>query len=116
MWAEAIVGLLFAVWYVFLRPRRGGKDAPPLASDFGGGPFPYPIVGHLKEFFSSPNSMIERCTKEIGPVFTIPVRCLRDVHGGDDDDHPLRILTPQCAACNAPHLFLFHLMLPTLPY
>jgi hypothetical protein len=74
VWAAAIGGVLFVVWYVFLRPRRGGKDAPPLASDFGGGPFPVPIVGHLMEFFSSPNSMIQRCTKEIGPVFTIPVR------------------------------------------
>jgi hypothetical protein len=81
MWtiAAAVGAGLFLVWYALLRPRRGGKHAPPLVTDCGGGSW-VPLIGHLLEFFRSPNSMIRRCSTEVGPVFTIPVRVLRRVY------------------------------------
>ena len=58
-------------WFFLLRPRTGGKDAPPTVTS---SPImPFPIFGVMAEFFKSPNSMVKRCTADIGPVFTIPV-------------------------------------------
>jgi hypothetical protein len=37
---------------------------------------PIPLLGVMAEFFSSPNTMIQRCHRDYGPVFTIPVRCV----------------------------------------
>lgn len=81
MWAAVAAFVAFLVWFALLRPRRGSKHAPPLVTDFGGSPSSLPIIGHLLEFFSSPNSMIKRCSEEIGPVFTIPVRFLLSFYG-----------------------------------
>lgn len=64
--------ILFSVWFVLLRPRRGGKNAPPTVVHSP--VVPFPIVGVLAEFFKSPNTMIKRCYEDYGPVFTIPVR------------------------------------------
>jgi len=73
----ALIGFfLFGLWFLLLRPRRGGPHAPPLVTQSP--VVPLPIIGHLAEFFRSPNSMIERCTKDVGPVFTIPVRAIRE--------------------------------------
>ena len=60
--------VLATIWFVLLRPRRGPKDAPPLASNSK-----IPVIGHLVEFFSGPNDMVKRCLKDYGNVFTIPV-------------------------------------------
>ena len=73
----AVAAFLFVVWFLLLRPRRGGKDAPPMVLDSS--VVPVPIVGVLAEFFKSPNSMVKRCLKDYGPVFTIPVRTSLDV-------------------------------------
>ena len=67
----AAVGL-FLVWFFALRPRRGGKYAPPLVLDSR--VVPIPIVGVIAEFFKSPNSMVKRCYQDYGSCFTIPVR------------------------------------------
>lgn len=66
------IAALFAValWYIALRPRRGGKNAPPTVTGNNG----VPIIGVLLEFFKSPNTMVRRCVQDYGPVFTIPVR------------------------------------------
>jgi len=62
--------LALALWYVALRPRKGGKNAPPTVAAKNG----VPIIGVLLEFFKSPNTMVQRCVKDYGSVFTIPVR------------------------------------------
>lgn len=71
MWIAVAAVVLFVVWFALLRVRRGGKNAPPVVTDYPANAIP--IIGHLVEFFSSPNSMIKRCYQQIGPVFTIPV-------------------------------------------
>lgn len=63
----AIAG--FLLWYFLLRPRSGGTNAPPMVQSNNG----IPIIGVLMEFFKSPNTMVQRCYKEYGGVFTIPV-------------------------------------------
>ena len=71
-WAH-IATLLVAVIYLgLLRPRRGGKDAPPMVLESP--VFPIPVIGVIMEFFKSPNTMVKRCHTDYGPVFTIPVR------------------------------------------
>ena len=63
------------LFYVFLlRPRTGGKNAPPTVTSSP--VVPLPFIGVLGEFFKSPNTMVKRCCQDIGSVFTIPVRCL----------------------------------------
>jgi fructose 1,6-bisphosphatase len=69
--AVASITVLSFLWTVLLRPRRGGKDAPPLVVS---GKSNIPFIGVLLEFFSSPNKMVQRCLNDYGPVFTIPVR------------------------------------------
>lgn len=71
MWA-AVALFVFAVLWFVLRPRRGGKNAPPLVTDYPS-PVSVPFFGILIEFFSGPQKLIQRCVEEIGPVFTIPV-------------------------------------------
>jgi hypothetical protein len=70
--AGAVVALV--LWFVVLRPRTGGKDAPPTVQTSS--VVPIPIVGVLIEFFKSPNTMVQRCLSDYGPVFTIPVSIL----------------------------------------
>ena len=65
---------LFAVWWFFLRPRGGGKDAPPLVTESS--VVPLPFIGVVSEFLKSPNDMMRRCYNDYGKVFTIPVRFL----------------------------------------
>mmetsp|Transcript_18466 Transcript_18466/g.23783 ORF Transcript_18466/g.23783 Transcript_18466/m.23783 type:complete len:486 (+) Transcript_18466:132-1589(+) len=67
----AVVAVLTLVWYFLLRPRKGGKNAPPTVVDSP--VVPIPIIGVMAEFFKSPNTMFHRCYKDIGPVFTIPI-------------------------------------------
>ena len=67
----ALIGV--AIWYVVLRPRKGGKNAPPTVTSSS--VCRIPLIGVLVEFFKSPNTMVQRCVKDYGPVFTIPV-CL----------------------------------------
>jgi hypothetical protein len=72
----AAVGIvvLALFWILLLRPRRGScKNAPPLVLTAKNN---IPFIGVLIEFFSSPNTMVQRCVKDYGPVFTIPVRFL----------------------------------------
>jgi hypothetical protein len=67
--AAVVIALL---WISLLRPRRGGcKNTPPLVLTAKNN---IPFIGVLIEFFSSPNTMVQRCVKDYGPVFTIPVR------------------------------------------
>ena len=70
-----IGGVLFLLYFLVLRPRRGGKDAPPtvLSSPV----FPGPI-GMAIEFGKGPVAMIQRCYELYGGVFTIPVSTLLD--------------------------------------
>jgi hypothetical protein len=74
MLAVVLYVLLFlvSVIYLLLRPRRGGPGAPPVADS---SPlFPnIPLLGPLLEFFKSPNTMVQRCYEQLGPVFTISV-------------------------------------------
>lgn len=65
---QVIAGITFLIWFVLLRQRRGGRDAPPIVSSN------IPVIGVLVEFFKSPNTMVQRCVKDYGAVFTIPVR------------------------------------------
>lgn len=62
------LGLFVSVFLFLLSPRRGGRNAPPLAKNNS-----LPLVGVIREFFSSPNTMIQRCHRDYGPVFTIPI-------------------------------------------
>jgi hypothetical protein len=66
-----VLGLV-ALVYLLLRPRRGGPGAPPVAASSP--VYPIPLIGPLLEFFSSPNTMVQRCFEQLGPVFTISVR------------------------------------------
>ena len=68
--AVAALGLIL-FWFFALRPRRGGKYAPPLVLDST--VVPIPFVGVIAEFFKSPNSMVKRCYNDYGLCFTIPV-------------------------------------------
>lgn len=58
------VGLLF-----LLRPRKGGKDAPPMVQSNPS----IPIVGPCIEFGKSPMKMVKRCYDDYGPIFTLPI-------------------------------------------
>lgn len=71
----AVVIVLAALfWILLLRPRRGScKNTPPLVLTAKNNT---PFIGVLIEFFSSPNTMVHRCVKDYGSVFTIPVRFL----------------------------------------
>ena len=71
VWFQVAVVVLLLVYFALLRPRRGGKDAPPMVLESP--VFPIPVIGVIMEFFASPNSMVTRCVKDYGPVFTIPV-------------------------------------------
>lgn len=65
------VVLVILLWVVLLRPRRGNcKDTPPLVINAKNN---IPFIGILLEFFSSPNTMVQRCYNDFGPIFTIPI-------------------------------------------
>jgi len=72
LWLQIFALFLFALYLAVLRPRRGGKDAPPMV--LSSPVFPIPVIGVILEFFKSPNEMVKRCYRDYGPVFTIPVR------------------------------------------
>ena len=61
--------ILLALYLLLLRPRRGGKDAPPVVLSSPVGPLAMAL-----EFGKGPVHMITRCYKAYGSVFTIPVR------------------------------------------
>jgi hypothetical protein len=63
---------LFSFWFLALRPRKGGKNAPPLVSESS--VVPLPLIGVISEFLKSPNDMMRRCYKDYGQIYTIPVR------------------------------------------
>jgi hypothetical protein len=67
----ALVPVVFAfVILYFTLPRNAkGSDAPPMAK----GAIKIPLIGRIIEFGKGPLVMVERCYKEYGPVFTIPV-------------------------------------------
>ena len=68
-----IIAVIFgAIWYVMLRPRKGGKNAPPTITSSS--VCRIPVFGVLVEFFKSPNTMVKRCAQDYGSIFTIPVR------------------------------------------
>jgi hypothetical protein len=72
LWTAFAVLVLCVFWFGLLRPRRGRcVNAPPLVLHAKNG---IPFIGVLIEFFSSPNTMVQRCVKDYGPIFTIPVR------------------------------------------
>ncbi|KAI2510455.1 cytochrome P450-like protein [Fragilaria crotonensis] len=60
--------ILLAVYLLLLRPRRGGKNAPPLVLSSPMGPLAMAL-----EFGKGPVNMITRCYKAYGSVFTIPL-------------------------------------------
>jgi hypothetical protein len=70
--AGIVVFVVSLLWFLVLLPRRGGKNAPPMV--LWSPVVPIPFVGVIAEFFLSPNTMVIRCLKDYGPVFTIPVR------------------------------------------
>ena len=72
MLLQIVALVVLAIWYVALRPRKGGKNAPPTVTSSS--VCRIPVVGVLVEFFQSPNTMVQRCVKDYGAVFTIPVR------------------------------------------
>jgi hypothetical protein len=72
MIGAVVFGVAFLLWYVLLRPRRGGQNAPPTVTESP--VVPLPVFGVIAEFFKSPNTMMKRCVADYGPVFTIPVR------------------------------------------
>jgi hypothetical protein len=74
MLVEAVAIALVAFWFFLLRPRKGGKDAPPVVT--WSPVVPIPVIGVICEFFKGPNDMMKRCYKDYGPVFTIPVRTI----------------------------------------
>ncbi|CAB9516542.1 Obtusifoliol 14-alpha demethylase (Fragment) [Seminavis robusta] len=71
LWLQIFAVIVFALYFFVLRPRRGGKDAPPLVLESP--VFPIPVIGVIMEFFKSPNTMVKRCYRDYGPVFTIPI-------------------------------------------
>jgi hypothetical protein len=71
-WTAVGLLVLSLFWFCLLRPRRGRcANAPPLVLHAKNG---IPFIGILIEFFSSPNTMVQRCVNDYGPIFTIPVR------------------------------------------
>ena len=91
MLLQIVALVALAIWYVALRPRKGGKNAPPTVTSSS--VCRIPVVGVLVEFFKSPNTMVQRCVKDYGAVFTIPVRvgvcvcaCLLPFFNLDDGD------------------------------
>jgi len=68
---QIAAAVVFLLWFVLLRPRKGGKDAPPTVT--ASRVVPIPVFGVLAEFFKSPNTMVKRCVEDYGSVFTIPV-------------------------------------------
>jgi hypothetical protein len=66
-----VASVAFLFWFLALRPRRGGKNAPPIV--FNSSLIPIPFVGVMAEFFKGPHNMMKRCNEDYGPVFTIPV-------------------------------------------
>ena len=105
---------LLLLWYILLRPRKGGKDAPPIVTS---SPLvPIPIFGVMAEFFKSPNNMVKRCYKDIGSIFTIPVRFLQKLwrtkdnnDDNDDDDGHSQEGRPALAIINLTFSFFFSL-------
>lgn len=55
---------------VLIYPRQKGDKSPPLvnASSI---PIIGPIIAPLIEFGASPMKMVQRCTDEFGPIFTV---------------------------------------------
>mmetsp|Transcript_13359 Transcript_13359/g.25589 ORF Transcript_13359/g.25589 Transcript_13359/m.25589 type:complete len:488 (-) Transcript_13359:113-1576(-) len=67
-----LLGLITVLAMVIISPRfKGGKDAPPVVTSSP--VVPIPLIGVIAEFFKSPNTMIKRCYKDYGPVYTIPI-------------------------------------------
>eukprot|EP00538_Stauroneis_constricta_P002300 CAMPEP_0119557582 /NCGR_PEP_ID=MMETSP1352-20130426/9215_1 /TAXON_ID=265584 /ORGANISM="Stauroneis constricta, Strain CCMP1120" /LENGTH=508 /DNA_ID=CAMNT_0007604711 /DNA_START=15 /DNA_END=1541 /DNA_ORIENTATION=- len=68
----AAVAIIFAgLWYALLRPRTGGKDAPPCYTKARESKLPF--VGVIAEFITGPNELLTRAYRELGSVFTIPL-------------------------------------------
>jgi hypothetical protein len=67
----AVVPLVFAIAILYYTLPRKAKnsDAPPMIKSV----VKIPLIGQIIEFGSSPIKMVERCYKEYGPVFTVPV-------------------------------------------
>lgn len=67
----AVPAILFLVVIYFLLPRKAGGDkAPPLALT---STVKIPLIGRILEFATGPTLMVDRCVKEFGHVFTIPL-------------------------------------------
>ena len=67
-----LLALITSLAMIIISPRfKGGKDAPPVVTQST--VVPIPLIGVIAEFFKSPNTMIKRCYKDYGPVYTIPV-------------------------------------------
>jgi len=67
-----LLALITGLAMLIISPRfKGGKDAPPVVTNSP--VVPIPLIGVIAEFFKSPNTMIKRCYKDYGPVYTIPV-------------------------------------------
>ena len=71
MWYFYLALGLISFWWFLLRPRTGGKSAPPCVTSSK--IVPIPLVGVITEFLKSPNDMMKRCYDDFGSVFTIPV-------------------------------------------
>ena len=75
MWQFYVALGVVSVWWLLLRPRTGGKAAPPMV--LSSTVVQLPLVGVLVEFLKSPNDMMRRCYQDYGSVYTIPVHCRR---------------------------------------
>ena len=82
MWQFYVALGAVSVWWLLLRPRTGGKAAPPMV--LSSVLVKLPLVGVLVEFLKSPNDMMRRCYQDYGPIFTIPVSACSCF---DDDSH-----------------------------
>lgn len=70
MLAIVIPLVLFLVLLYFLFPRSAkNSDAPPMIEST----IKIPLIGQIIEFAKSPVKMVERCYRDYGPVFTVPV-------------------------------------------
>lgn len=61
--------ILFVSALFFLRPRKGGENAPPMIKSNVN----IPIFGPCIEFGKSPMKMVKRLYDDYGPVYTVPI-------------------------------------------
>lgn len=69
--------VVFLIWFIALRPRKGGPNAPPVVTDSKA--IPIPFIGVIAEFFKGPQELIQRSYQKYGAIFTVPVSNFRKI-------------------------------------